>query len=69
MKSGRPSTDMNSLAIIHEISAKNLALNSMALLVFKCTRNLGQKCVATVSGFGLDSYRLAVEGILSQLAG
>lgn len=35
---------------------------------FRQTSLIGQKCVATVSGFGLDSYRLAVEGILSQLA-
>jgi 3-dehydroquinate dehydratase len=24
------------------------------------------KCVASISGFGLDSYRLAVEGLLAR---
>lgn len=43
--------------------------NPLAREDFRQTSLIGQKCVATVSGFGLDSYRLAVEGILSQLAG
>ena len=43
--------------------------NPLASEDFRKTRKIGKKCVATVSGFGLDSYRLAVEGILSQLAG
>ena len=43
--------------------------NPLAREDFRHTSLIGQKCIATVSGFGLDSYRLAVEGILSQLAG
>ena len=43
--------------------------NPLAREGFRHTSLIGQKCTATVSGFGLDSYRLAVEGILSQLAG
>jgi 3-dehydroquinate dehydratase-2 len=42
--------------------------NPLAREDFRHTSLIGQKCVATVSGFGLDSYRLAVEGVLSQLA-
>jgi 3-dehydroquinate dehydratase-2 len=43
--------------------------NPLAREDFRHTSLIGQKCIATVSCFGLDSYRLAVEGILSQLAG
>ena len=42
--------------------------NPLAREEFRHNSLVGQKCVGTVSGFGLDSYRLAVEGILSQLA-
>ena len=42
--------------------------NPLAREAFRHNSLVGQKCVGTVSGFGLDSYRLAVEGILSQLA-
>ena len=42
--------------------------NPLAREDFRHISLIGQKCVASVSGFGLDSYRLAVEGILSQLA-
>ena len=42
--------------------------NPLAREEFRHNSLVGQKCVGTVSGFGLDSYRLAVERILSQLA-
>jgi 3-dehydroquinate dehydratase-2 len=42
--------------------------NPLAREEFRHNSLVGQKCAGTVSGFGLDSYRLAVEGILSQLA-
>ena len=42
--------------------------NPLAREEFRHNSLVGQKCVGTVSGFGLDSYRLAVEGVLSQLA-
>ena len=42
--------------------------NPLAREEFRHNSLVGQKCVGTVSGFGLDSHRLAVEGILSQLA-
>jgi len=42
--------------------------NPLAREEFRHNSLVGQKCVGTVSGFGLDSYRVAVEGILSQLA-
>ena len=29
---------------------------------------IGKQCIASVSGFGLDSYRLALEGILQKLS-
>ena len=32
------------------------------------TSLIGQKCFASVSGFGLDSYRLALEGLLHKLS-
>lgn len=41
--------------------------NPLARETFRQTSLIGQKCVATVSGFGLDSYRLALEGMLSRL--
>jgi len=34
---------------------------------FRHTSLVGQRSLATVSGFGLNSYRLALEGILSHL--
>ena len=43
--------------------------NPLAREDFRHISLIGQKCVASVSGFCLDSYRLAVEGVLSQLAG
>jgi 3-dehydroquinate dehydratase-2 len=42
--------------------------NPLAREEFRHNSLVGQKCVGTVSGFGLDSYRLAIEGLLSQLA-
>ena len=36
---------------------------------FRHTSLVGQRCLATVSGFGLDSYRLALEGLLTHLEG
>ncbi len=42
--------------------------NPLAREEFRHSSLVGQKCVGTVSGFGLDSYRLVVEGILSHLA-
>ena len=42
--------------------------NPLAREEFRHNSLVGQKCVGTVSGFGLDSYRLVVEGILSHLA-
>lgn len=41
--------------------------NPLAREDYRHSSLIGQKCVATVSGFGLDSYRLAVEGVLAQL--
>lgn len=38
--------------------------NPLAREDFRHTSLVGQRCVATVSGFGLDSYRLALEGLL-----
>ena len=42
--------------------------NPLAREEFRHNSLVGQKCVGTVSGFGLDSYRLAIEGLLNQLA-
>jgi 3-dehydroquinate dehydratase-2 len=33
---------------------------------FRHNSLIAGKCVASISGFGLDSYRLAVEGLLAQ---
>ena len=33
---------------------------------FRHTSLIAGKCVASISGFGLDSYRLAVEGLLAR---
>lgn len=33
---------------------------------FRHNSLIARKCVASISGFGLDSYRLAVEGLLAQ---
>jgi len=41
--------------------------NPLAREEFRHTSLVGQRCVATVSGFGLDSYRLALEGLLHRL--
>ena len=41
--------------------------NPLAREDYRQSSLIGQKCIATVSGFGLDSYRLAVEGVLAQL--
>lgn len=35
---------------------------------FRRTSLVGQACIASISGFGLDSYRLAVEGLLQRFA-
>lgn len=42
--------------------------NPLAREDFRHTSLIGQKCIATVSGFGLDSYRLALEGVLQRLS-
>ena len=63
-----------SVALMDCIAAINVPVyevhisNPLAREEFRHNSLVGQKCVGTVSGFGLDSYRLAVEGILSQLA-
>lgn len=41
--------------------------NPLAREDFRHTSLVGQRSLATVSGFGLNSYRLALEGILSHL--
>jgi 3-dehydroquinate dehydratase-2 len=41
--------------------------NPLAREDFRHTSLVGHRCIATVSGFGLDSYRLALEGLLTHL--
>ena len=41
--------------------------NPLAREDFRHTSLVGKRSLATVSGFGLNSYRLALEGILSHL--
>ena len=43
--------------------------NPLAREDFRHTSLVGRRCLATVSGFGLDSYRLALEGLLTHLEG
>jgi 3-dehydroquinate dehydratase-2 len=43
--------------------------NPLAREDFRHTSLVGQRCLATVSGFGLDGYRLALEGLLTHLEG
>ena len=43
--------------------------NPLAREDFRHTSLVGKRCLATVSGFGLDSYRLALEGLLTHLEG
>jgi len=43
--------------------------NPVAREDFRHASLVGQRCSATVSGFGLDSYRLALEGLLTHLEG
>ena len=40
----------------------------LARETFRQTSLVGQACIASISGFGLDSYRLAVEGLLQRFA-
>lgn len=40
--------------------------NPMAREEFRHQSLIGQKCIGTISGFGLDSYRLAVEAIIAK---
>jgi len=42
--------------------------NPLAREAVRHTSLIGQKCIASVSGFGLDSYRLALEGLLHKLS-
>jgi len=42
--------------------------NPLAREEFRHVSLIGKQCVASVSGFGLDSYRLALEGILQKLS-
>ena len=42
--------------------------NPLAREEFRHVRLIGKQCIASVSGFGLDSYRLALEGILQKLS-
>ena len=43
--------------------------NPLAREDFRHASLVGQRSLATVSGFGLDSYRLALEGLLTHLEG
>ncbi|CAI8389432.1 MAG: type II 3-dehydroquinate dehydratase [Schleiferiaceae bacterium] len=42
--------------------------NPLAREEFRHVSLIGKQCIASVSGFGLDSYRLALEGILQKLS-
>lgn len=42
--------------------------NPLAREEFRHTSLIGKQCIASVSGFGLDSYRLALEGVLQRLS-
>jgi len=43
--------------------------NPLAREDFRHTKKISQRCLATVSGVGLDSFRLALEGLLTHLEG
>ena len=63
-----------SVALMDCISAISIPVvevhisNPLARESIRHTSLIGQKCMASVSGFGLDSYRLALEGLLHKLS-
>ncbi|MDE0986899.1 MAG: 3-dehydroquinate dehydratase [Schleiferiaceae bacterium] len=68
---GYTHTSVSLMDCISAISAPVVEVhisNPLAREAVRHTSLIGQKCIASVSGFGLDSYRLALEGLLHKLS-